>query len=74
MAHLWPADWYDLNDGAKALLNISKVWKKKGYTALVENDYARMEPFLEPFDGIYTDQEIVILSRSVPPPDCLYFD
>lgn len=56
-------DWYDLADGADALKNISAVWSKKGYDTLTANDYARMEPFLEPFDGIYTDQEIAILSR-----------
>jgi hypothetical protein len=63
MAHLWPLEWFDITDGESALRNISRVWKKKGYETLTENDYARMEPFLEPFDGIYTDQEIVILSR-----------
>lgn len=63
MAHLWPIDWYDLSDGEEALQNIAKVWGRKGYDSLSENDYARMEPFLEPFDGVYTDQEIVILSR-----------
>lgn len=63
MSHLWPVDWYDLADGADALQNIAAVWRKKGYGALTSNDYARMEPFLEPFDGLYTDQEIAILSR-----------
>jgi len=63
MAHLWPIDWYDLSDGRDVLRNISRVWAEKGYDNLAENDYARLEPFLEPFDGIYTDKEIVVLSR-----------
>jgi len=63
MSHLWPIDWYDLSDGKAVLQNISRVWSEKGYDNLKENDYARLEPFLEPFDGIYTDKEIVILSR-----------
>jgi len=64
MSHLWPIDWYDLSDGGEEVLqNISKVWERKGLETLSENDYARLEPFLEPFDGVYTDQEIVILSR-----------
>ena len=45
------------------MANIEEIWAKIGYDKLTENDYARLEPFLEPFDGIYTDKEVVILSR-----------
>lgn len=61
---LWPDDWYNLNDGgAEALQNIGEVWAKMGYEALGEDDYARLEPFMEPFDGVYNDEEVTIMSR-----------
>lgn len=63
MELLWPKSWYDIADGEDALRSIARRWKDKGYDQLDGNDYARLEPFLEPFDGIYSDQEVVILSR-----------
>lgn len=54
---------YDISDGADALENIASVWAKMGYDKLGENDYARLEPFLEPFDAVYNDEEITVLSR-----------
>jgi hypothetical protein len=45
------------------LENIGQRWMKMGYDQLGDNDYARLEPFVEPFDAIYTDQEVSILSR-----------
>jgi len=65
MSHLWPKDWYDLSDEDKETLrNMGYAWAEKGYENLEENDYARLEPFLEPFDAVYTDTEIAILSRT----------
>src|SRR3990172_5427374 len=62
MSH-WPREWYDISDGTEALENIASVWSKMGYDQLEEGDYSRLEPFLEPFDAVYNDEEIAILSR-----------
>lgn len=63
MAHLWSRDWFDIADSADVLENISEVWAKIGFEKLTQDDLARLEPFLEPFDAIYNDEEITILSR-----------
>lgn len=64
MSHLWPAAWFDMDDETfKVLKDISTHWKKKGYDHLESEDYVRLEPFLEPFDAVYSDNEVVILSR-----------
>lgn len=64
MSHLWTPDWYDIKSDEPVLKNIGSTWLKKGYDTLDANDYVRLEPFLEPFDGIYSDSEVVILSRT----------
>lgn len=53
MSHLWLDDWYELSkDDKNTLRNIGAAWAEKGYNNLEENDYARLEPFLEPFDAV----------------------
>jgi len=49
--------------GSTTLQNYGTKWLQIGYDNLTENDFARLEPFLEPFDGVYTDKEIAVLSR-----------
>jgi hypothetical protein len=64
MSHLWPDDWFNITPDEEVLKNIGSTWAKKGYDTLDVDDYVRLEPFLEPFDGIYTETEKVILSRT----------
>ena len=64
MAQLWPDEWYEISDkGGRALANVGYVWRRLGLNNLQSDDVARLEPFLEPFDAVYNDDEITILSR-----------
>ena len=60
---LWDRDWFDITDGADVIENIATVWNKRGFNQLTNDDFVRLEPFVEPFDAIYTSDEISILSR-----------
>lgn len=64
MSHLWTPDWYDIKTEEPILKNIGSTWLKRGYDTLGADDYVRLEPFLEPFDGVYSESEVVILSRT----------
>ncbi len=63
MSYLWKNSWFDFSEDTAVLENISKHWNKIGHENLGDDDIARLEPFLEPFDAIYSEEEIVILSR-----------
>lgn len=64
MSHLWPREWFGLSLAATAVLqNVALVWANVGYDNLQEGDYVRLEPFLEPYDAVYNQDDVCILSR-----------
>lgn len=63
MSHLWDRAWHDATDSSDVLQNIGRKWTDIGFKNLGNDDFARLEPFLEPFDAVYNEEEITILSR-----------
>lgn len=64
MDYLWPETWFIITPKNNlALKSIATTWNKKGLETLKENDWVRMEPFLQFADAIYNEDEVVILSR-----------
>ena len=61
---LWRDSFYELEgDDLETLENLGQTWMEMGYETLTNDDFARLEPFLEPYDAVYNDEEISILSR-----------
>ena len=64
MALVWQENWFEFTQKEHLVLeNIGEKWKNKEYENLGIEDYVRLEPFLEPFDAVYSEQEIAIMNR-----------